>query len=143
MTRRRNCQPRKEPETMPSVTDLMDMDLRKMSKKDFRVTFIKLLFRLEKTISNSIESLRAECRATVAYIKNAMKEMPSKLDTLNARVNKKEEQISDLEDKLMGRKEVKNDRDKQLQAHKIRSREINDTMKLSKVTIIGIPKGME
>lgn len=76
---------------MASATDLINTDLRQMSEKDFRVTFLKSLFSLEKIVSNGLESIMAECRALVADIKNAMKEMPSQLDALNARVNKKED----------------------------------------------------
>lgn len=34
---RRNYQQRKEPEIVASATDLIDMDIRKMSEIDFRV----------------------------------------------------------------------------------------------------------
>jgi len=91
MTRRRNSQQRKEPETMASPTDLMDMDISKMSEIDFRIAIMKTIARLEKTISSNIESLRAEMRANQAEHKNATNEMQSKLDTLTARVNEVEE----------------------------------------------------
>ena len=46
--------------------------------------------------------------------------MQSKLDALTARVNKAEERKSDIEDKLMERKEPKKKREKQLIAHEER-----------------------
>ena len=70
-----------------------------------------------------------------------MDEKLSKLDTLTARVNDAEEWISELEDKMIERKEAKEAWDKQLETHENRLREINDAMKHSSVRIIGIPWG--
>jgi len=91
MIRMRNSQQRKEPETMASATELTDMDIRKMSDIEFRVALMKSLARLEKSICDNIESLRAEMRSNCTELKNAMKGKRSKLDTLKARANKKNE----------------------------------------------------
>ena len=44
-------------------------------------------------------------RVILAEIKNAMNQMQSKLDALTARVNEGEEQISELEDGMIEKKE--------------------------------------
>ena len=89
-----------------SATDLMTMDITKMSEIDFSVTIMKSISRLEKNINNNKESLRAEMRSNQAKLKNAVNEMQSKLDALTARVNEAEEQISELEDKMTEKKET-------------------------------------
>ena len=61
-------------------------------------------------------------RSNQAELKNAVNEMQSKLDTLTATVNETEERISDLEDKLIERVEVEENRDRQLVAHENRLR---------------------
>ena len=47
---------------MASATELMDMDITKLSEMEFRVTIVKMMCRLEKTINKNIneniESLR-------------------------------------------------------------------------------------
>ena len=95
MTRRNPPQPRKDNESVASATELMDMDITKFSEMEFRVTMVKMMCRLEKTINENIneniESLRAEMRASLAEIKKAMNQMQSKLDTLKAKVNEAEE----------------------------------------------------
>ena len=48
MTKRRNSKQRKEADTMASATDLMDMDISKMSEIDFRVAIMKSIARLRK-----------------------------------------------------------------------------------------------
>ena len=48
MTRRRNSQQNKEPEVILSATDLIDIDISKMSEVEFRITITKLQAGLEK-----------------------------------------------------------------------------------------------
>ena len=107
MTRRRNLQQREETETVASAMELMDMDITKMSEMDFRVTIIKMMYRLEKNTNKNIESLRAAMSFNLAELKNAMNEMQSKLDALTTRVNEAGEQISALEDEMIEKKEKK------------------------------------
>ena len=58
---------------MASATEMMDMDITKLSETEFRGTMVKMMCRLEKTINENInkniESLRAEMRASLAEIK--------------------------------------------------------------------------
>ena len=48
MTRRRISQQKKEAEVILSSTDIITMDISKISKLEFRITIIKLLAGLEK-----------------------------------------------------------------------------------------------
>ena len=93
---------------MASATELLDMDITKLSEMEFKVTMVKMMCRFEKNINENIneniESLRAEMRANLAEIKNAMNQMQSQLDALTARVTKAEERISELEDGLVEEK---------------------------------------
>lgn len=129
---------------MSSVTELMAMDISKMSEVEFRIAIIKSVARLEESINDNIESLRVEMRSNQAKLKDTMNEMlESKLDTLTTRINEAKERISDLEDKVMDRKEAEENKDRQLVANEKRIGEINDAIKHSSVRIIGIPEGVE
>ena len=81
----------KETETVASATELIDMDVTKFSEMDFRVTIVKMMYRLENNINENTESLRAEMRTNLVEIKISMNQMQSKLDALTARVNEAEE----------------------------------------------------
>ena len=59
------------------------------------------------------------------------------------RVNEVEERVSDIEDKLMARKEAEEKREKQLKDHKERLREINDSLRRKNLHLIGVPEGAE
>ena len=93
---------------MASAIELMDMDIIKLSEMEFRVTMVKMMCRLEKSINKSvnenIESLRVEMRVNLAEIKNSRSQMQSKLEALTARVTEAEEHISKLEDGLVEEK---------------------------------------
>ena len=89
-----------------------------MSEIQFQSTIIKLPVSLKKSIKDSRDSLTAELRSNQAKIKNTLTEMQSKLDVLTARVNEVEETPSDIEGKLMERKEAEGKkRENQLRTH--------------------------
>ena len=104
---------------------------------------MQTIARLEKTISSNIDSLRTEVRADLAELKNAINEIQSNLNTLTARINETEDWISYVEEKLIEKRDQEEVWNKQLRSHENRIREINDTMKCSKVRIMGIPEGVE
>ena len=102
----------------------MDMDITKLSEMEFRVTVLKMICRLEKTIkeniNENIEYLRAEMRANLAEIKNSMSQIQSKLEALTARVKEAEERISELEDGLREEKAKIESGLKKIHAYKCR-----------------------
>ena len=51
--------------------------------------------------------------------------------------------MSDIEDKLMARRETEEKREKQLKDHEDRLREINDSFRRKNLPLIGVPKGAE
>ena len=90
---------------MASDTEIIDLDVSKLSEMEYRATMVKMMSRLEKSIkenvTENIESLRAEMRANLTEIKNSMSQMQSKLEALTARVTEAEECIRKLEDGLV------------------------------------------
>ena len=128
MTRRR-CPPqqRKDNESVASATELMNMDITKLSEMEFRVTMVKIMCRLEKSINENvnenIESLRVEMRANLGEIKNSASQIQSKLEALTARLNEAEEGISELEDGLVEEKAKIESGLKKIHTHECRLRE--------------------
>ena len=55
--------------------------------------------------------MTAEFKSIQAKIKNQLNEMQSKLEVLTMRVNEVEEQVSDIEDMLMARKDAEEKRE--------------------------------
>ena len=94
------------------ATDLINVDISKMSELEFKIMIIKLLAGHEKSIKDTREVLSAEIKSNQAKIKNALTEMQCKLDALTARVNEAEERVSDREDKMMERQEAEEKKEK-------------------------------
>ena len=61
---------------------------------------------LEKSIKDSRDFMAAAFRSNQAKIKNQLNEMQSKLEVLMTRANEVKKRVSDIEDKLMARKEA-------------------------------------
>ena len=51
--------------------------------------------------------------------------------------------MSDIEDKLMARKEAEEKREKQLRDHEERLREINDSLRRKNLRLTGVPENAE
>ena len=51
--------------------------------------------------------------------------------------------MSDIEDKLMTKRETEEKRDKQLKNHEDRLREINDSLRKKNLLLVGVPKHTE
>ena len=49
--------------------------------------------------------------------------------------------MSDIEDKLMAKRETEEKRDKQLKDHEDRLREINESLRKKNLHLIGVPEG--
>ena len=85
--------------------------------------------------------MTAEFRSNQAEIKNQLNEMQSKLEVLMTRVNEVEEWGSDVEDKLMAKRETEVKRDRQLKDQEDRLREINDSLRKKNLRVIRVPEG--
>ena len=132
-------------ETVLSPTELQNLDYNSMSESQFRSIIIKLLVALEKS-RKSRDFMTAEFRSNQAEIKYQLNEMQSKLEVLTTRVNEVEEveeQVSDIEDKLITKRETEEKRDKQLKDREDRLREINDSLRKKNLRLIGVLEGAE
>ena len=54
MMRRSPTQQRKENGSVASATEIIDMDVTKLSEMEFRATMVKMMCRLEKSINENV-----------------------------------------------------------------------------------------
>ena len=73
-------------------------------------------------------------------MKNTIAEMQNQLDVMTMRMSKAEEQISDIEDKIMENNEAEKKRERKLLDHEYRCREFSDSTKHNNIHIIGAPE---
>ena len=80
-------------------------------------------------------------RSHQAEIKDKLNKIQPKLDFLTAKDNEGEERVSNIEDKLMVRKEAEEKREKQLRDHEEMLKKINDSLRRKNLCTIGVPEG--
>ena len=85
--------------------------------------------------------MTAEFRSNQAESKNQLNEMQSKLEVLMTSFIEVEERGSDVEDKLMAKRETEVKRDRQLKDQEDRLREINDSLRKKNLRVIRVPEG--
>ena len=93
-----------------TARDLIYRDISKTSELEYK-TIIRILAGVEKNIEDTRESLSVEIKASQDEIKNAKIELQFLMDATVARMNEAEQQISDIEDKLMQNNEAEKKRE--------------------------------
>ena len=88
-------------QTVASPSELLDMDINGMWEREFGLTIIQTMARLEKAFDDKMELIRAEVKGTRDDVNNVLNEFHSNLNSLTARVIEEEDRISDLEDTLI------------------------------------------
>ena len=97
--------------------------ISKMSEIKFRAMIIRILAGVEKSIEDTRESLCTEIKeSSQDEIKNAITEMQTRMHATMARMDKAEQKISDLENKIMENNESGKKWETKAKDHDIRIR---------------------
>ena len=96
---------RKNPPQKLELTarDLIITDIRKISEIEFKTIIIRILTGLENSIEGTRESLTTKLKElrNRPKIKNAVTDKQYGMDAVTMRMDEAEEQINDIEDKIM------------------------------------------
>ena len=98
---------------------------------------------MRKSVEDITESFRAEIKdlkSCQAEIRNAITKMQTQMDTITARMDEAEEQISDTEDKIMENNEAKKKRETKVMDHNGNSVTL---LKQNNIWIIGVQEDEE
>ncbi|KAF0880724.1 LORF1 protein, partial [Crocuta crocuta] len=126
--------------------ELLKTYISNITEEEFRTVLIKLIAGLEKgmeDIRETIATMTMELKNSCDEFKNAINKMQIKMEVSNAQTEEEERRISDLEDTIIEKEEAEKKRDKLIQKHKRRVRELSDTIKWKNIRIIGIPEKEE
>ena len=74
---------------------------------------------------------------------NTITEMKTTLEGINSRITEAEEQISDLEDRMVEFTAVEQNKEKIMKRNKDSLRDLWDNIKRNNIRIIGVPEGEE
>ncbi|KAF0871327.1 LORF1 protein, partial [Crocuta crocuta] len=145
MMKRKSSPPKKLQEEM-TANELLKTDISSITEQDFRIIMVKLIAGLEKTIGDIKETRptdRMENKNRHEEFKNAINEIHNKLEASKTRIEEAERRISDLEDTIIEKQEADKKRDKLIQEHERKVRELSNTVKCNNICIIGSPEDEE
>ena len=74
---------------------------------------------------------------------NTITEMKNTLEGINSRITEAEDQISDLEDRLVEFTAVEQNKEKRMKRNEDDLRDLRDNIKRINICIIGVPEGGE
>ncbi|KAF0880766.1 LORF1 protein, partial [Crocuta crocuta] len=145
MMKWKNSPPKKLQEEM-TARELLKTDISNITEQKFRTIIIKLIAGLEKSMEDIGETMATnnmELKNSYSELENGINEIHNQLEASNARIEEAERRISDLEDIIIEKEETEKKRDKLIQEHERRDRELSDTNKWNNIHIIGIPEEEE
>ena len=96
MTRRRNAQQKKTTEDGPSATELTAINIDNMWEREFRLTIIQAIARLEKAMGDQTELIRAELKTTRDHVFNIREELKATRDELHNALNEFQSNLNSL-----------------------------------------------
>ena len=76
-------------------------------------------------------------------MKNTINEIKNTLEGINSRITKAEEQINDLEDRMVEFTAVEQNKEKRMKRNEDTRRDLWDNIKCNNIRIIGVPEGEE
>ena len=100
MRRQRNLSQMKEKDKA-MARDLSKTDISNTSDREIKTMTTRILIRLEKRVEDINEALTTKIRNNISEVKGSLNEMRNIPDGMNSRLEEAEEQINDLEDRVM------------------------------------------
>ena len=121
-------------------------EIGNLTEKEFRVMVRKMIQnlrnrmeRIQETFNKDLEELKS--KQTV--MNNTMTEVKSTPEGINNRITKAEEQISELEDKMVEITAKKQNKEKRMKRIEDRLRDLWDNIKCTNIQILEVPKEEE
>ncbi|KAF0885586.1 LORF1 protein, partial [Crocuta crocuta] len=150
MMKRKNSPLKKFQEEM-TAKELLKTDISNIMEQEFRTIVTKLITGLEKgmeDIRERIGTKTMELKNSCDELKNAINEVFNKMEAstdvhCHAQIEEAERRIGELEHTIIEKEEAEKKRDKLIQEHERRVRELSDTIKQNNIHIIGIAEGEE
>ena len=145
MRRQRNTQQKKEHgKNPPDQTN--EEEIGNLPEKEFRVMIVEMIQnlgnRMEKTQETFNKDLE-ELKSKQTMRNNTKNEIKNSLEGINSRITEAEEQISNLEDKIVEMITTEQNKEKRMKRIEDNHRDLWDNIKPTNILIIGVPEEEE
>ena len=118
-------------------------EIGSLPEKEFRVMIIKMIQNLGNTMEKIQESFHKdleELKSKQTMMNNTINEIKNSLQWIHSRITKAEEQISDLEDKIVEITTAEQNKEKRMKRIEDSLRDLWDNIKRTNIRIIGVPE---
>ena len=128
---------------------LSDKEILSLQEKDFRLLMLKMMQGIGNKLEAKMDNLQETLTKELQDIKLKQEEMQntttgkknSLLEAANCGLQEAEEQISEVEDRLVEITGAEQKREKRLKTNEESLRELWDNVKHTNIRIIGVPEG--
>ena len=145
MRGQRNTQQMKEQgENSPDLTN--EEEIGSLSEKEFRVMIVKMIQNLGNRMEKIQETLNKdleELKSKQTVMNNTINEIINSPGGINSRITEAEEQISDLEDKIVKITTAEQKKEKRMKRIEDNLRDLWDNIKHTNIRIIVVPQEEE
>ena len=121
-------------------------EIGSLPEKEFRVMIVKMIQdlgnrmeKVQKTFNKDLEELKSK----QTMMNNTINKIKNSLEGVNSRTTAAEEQINDLEDKILEITATQQNKEKRMKRIKDSLRDLWDNIKRTKIRIIGVPEEEE
>ena len=129
---------------------LNEVEIGNLPEKEFRIMIVKMIQDLGKRMEANIEKMQEmfnkdleELKNKQTEMNNTLTEMKNTLEGIHSIMTEADEQISDLEDRMVDFIAVEENKEKRMKRNEDSLRYLWDNIKRNNLHIIGVPEGKE
>ena len=116
---------------------LNEVEIGNLPEKEFRITIVKMIQDLRKSMEKMQDAYQRPRRT------KEKTEMNNTLEGINSRITEAEEQINDLEDRMVEITATEQNIEKRMKRNEDSLRDLWDNIKCTNIRTIGFPEGEE
>ena len=116
------------------------METGNLPEKEFRIMIVKTIQNLGKRMEVKIEKRQEMFIKDLQELKNKETEMNNILEGINSRITEAEEQINDLEDRMVEITATEKNIEKRMKRNEVSLRDLWDNIKCFNICIIEVPE---
>ena len=140
MKRQRNTAQMKE-QTRNTEVQINEEEIGKLPEKEFRIMIVKMIKNLENKMEKMQESINKDLEElNIQWQTTQLPKFKNTLEGINSRISESEEQISELEDKLVEITSEEQNKVKRMKRSENSLRDLWDHIKHTNTRIIGVPE---
>ena len=116
------------------------MEIGNLPEKEFRIMIVKMIQKLGKRMEAKIGKVQEMFTKNLEELKNKQTEMNNTLSGSNSRITEAEEQINDLEDRMVEITVAEQNTEKTMKRN-CSPRDLWNNIKCANICIFGVPEG--